>query len=139
MLTYPRLAGDAPQGWKTPYVIVLLILGILLIGAFIYWQSVCATPLMPLYVWRDRNFSLVSILFRPPLIHSCRLTRAFLADGCPLSRFHGIRLRPVLDGAIHATSPELQWPWYHGSLIAHGSWWSDRQYHLCIDIAPSQQ
>ncbi|GAM43152.1 hypothetical protein TCE0_047r17728 [Talaromyces pinophilus] len=53
------LAGDAPQGWKTPYVIVLLILGILIIGAFIYWQSVCASPLMPLYVWRDRNFSLL--------------------------------------------------------------------------------
>lgn len=60
VLTRPRLAGDAPQGWKTPYVIVLLVLGILLIGAFIYWQSVYSTPLMPLYVWRDRNFSLVS-------------------------------------------------------------------------------
>lgn len=53
------LAGTAPDGWKTGYVISLLFLGVFLIGAFIYWQSVCSHPLMPLSVWRDRNFSLL--------------------------------------------------------------------------------
>ncbi|KAL4959593.1 major facilitator superfamily-domain-containing protein [Aspergillus stella-maris] len=56
------LTGTAPQGWATPYVIVLLVLGVFLIGAFIFWQSIYKFPLMPLYIWKDRNFSLVIIL-----------------------------------------------------------------------------
>jgi hypothetical protein len=54
-----RLTGTAPQGWATPYVIVLIIVGVILIGIFIFWQSIYKFPLMPLYIWRDRNFSLV--------------------------------------------------------------------------------
>ncbi|KAL3486254.1 major facilitator superfamily-domain-containing protein [Aspergillus germanicus] len=56
------LTGTAPQGWGTSYVIVLIIAGVVLIGAFIFWQSIYKFPLMPLYIWRDRNFSLVIIL-----------------------------------------------------------------------------
>jgi hypothetical protein len=46
-------------------VIVLIIAGVILIGVFIFWQSIYKFPLMPLYIWRDRNFSLV-----PPLLPS---------------------------------------------------------------------
>ncbi|KAI1629683.1 MFS transporter [Exophiala viscosa] len=53
------LAGDAPKGWRTPYVIALLVVGLVLVGGFIYWQSIFRYPLMPLQVWKDRNFSLV--------------------------------------------------------------------------------
>lgn len=53
------LGGDAPEGWKTPYVIALLVVGVVLIAGFIYWQSVFRYPLMPLKVWTDRNFTLV--------------------------------------------------------------------------------
>ncbi|KAJ5545168.1 hypothetical protein N7461_007472 [Penicillium sp. DV-2018c] len=53
------LAGDAPHGWKTGYVLGLFIVGLLLLGCFLYWQSVAKYPLMPLWVWRDRNFSLL--------------------------------------------------------------------------------
>lgn len=53
------LAGDASKGWGTPYVIVLLILGIILLTLFVYWQQIFRYPLMPLTVWRDKNFSLV--------------------------------------------------------------------------------
>ncbi|KAJ0425685.1 major facilitator superfamily-domain-containing protein [Aspergillus carlsbadensis] len=56
------LTGTAPQGWGTPYVIVLIIAGVILIGVFIFWQSIYKFPLMPLYIWRDRNFSLVITL-----------------------------------------------------------------------------
>ncbi|KAG9246350.1 major facilitator superfamily protein [Calycina marina] len=55
-------AGDASDGWSTPYVIVLLVLGLLLIGAFIAWEGYCRFPLMPLRIWRDRNFSLINIV-----------------------------------------------------------------------------
>ncbi|KAG9767725.1 putative transporter, partial [Aureobasidium melanogenum] len=56
------LAGDAPDGWKTPYVIALLVVGVVLISGFIYWQGVFRYPLMPLKVWRDRNFTLVVVV-----------------------------------------------------------------------------
>lgn len=54
-------AGNAPNGWKTPYIIVLLVLGIMLIAGFLFWESIYSTPLMPLYVWKDRNFSLLMV------------------------------------------------------------------------------
>ncbi|KAL4886518.1 major facilitator superfamily domain-containing protein [Aspergillus karnatakaensis] len=56
------LAGVAPKGWGTPYVIVMIVLGLALLGGFVFWQSVYKFPLMPLYIWKDRNFSLVIVL-----------------------------------------------------------------------------
>ena len=53
------LAPDARNGWATSYVIAMLIVGIVLMAVFIYWQTVFKHPLMPLRVWRDRNFSLL--------------------------------------------------------------------------------
>ena len=56
------LANDAPQGWKTSYVIALLVIGFVLIATFIWWQSVFKYPLVPLHIWRDRNFALLNII-----------------------------------------------------------------------------
>ncbi len=56
------LANNAPQGWKTNYVIALLVIGFILIGMFIYWQSIFKYPLMPLHIWRDRNFALLNVI-----------------------------------------------------------------------------
>lgn len=57
-------AGDAPDGWKTPYVIVMLVLGIVLIIVFLFWETKAPSPLLPMWVWRDRDFSfLLLILF----------------------------------------------------------------------------
>ncbi len=56
------VASDAPKGWATPYVIALLVVGLVLIAGFIYWQSVFRYPLMPLKVWQDRNFTLVVVV-----------------------------------------------------------------------------
>lgn len=56
------LAGDAPKGWKTSYVLVLLLLGVALISSFIGWEGFCKFPLMPLHIWHDRNFSLINII-----------------------------------------------------------------------------
>ena len=53
------LAPDATDGWATSYVIAMLVVGTFLMGGFLYWQSVFKYPLMPLRVWRDRNFSLL--------------------------------------------------------------------------------
>ena len=57
------LPGQAPQGWHQNYVLAMIILGFVFIAGFVYWESICQTPLMPLHVWRERNFSiLVAIL-----------------------------------------------------------------------------
>ncbi|EME48032.1 hypothetical protein DOTSEDRAFT_69834 [Dothistroma septosporum NZE10] len=53
------LGDTAESGWKTPYVLVLLILGLLMVIAFIFWEIHFEYPLMPMTIWRDRNFSLV--------------------------------------------------------------------------------
>jgi MFS family permease len=55
------LASDAPNGWKTPYVLVLLILGIFLIAAFIVWENKNPHAMIPMSVFRDRDFSLVRV------------------------------------------------------------------------------
>lgn len=80
-----RLAGDAPDGWRTGYVIALLIIGIVLIACFLYWQAVYTYPLMPLYVWRDRNFSAVSTfpINKPP----SRLRLPFIPNSATLCQF----------------------------------------------------
>ncbi|KAF9732141.1 hypothetical protein PMIN06_005370 [Paraphaeosphaeria minitans] len=53
------LGGDAPDGWKTPYVLVLLILGALLIGAFIFWEMRYPYAMIDMRIWKDRDFSLL--------------------------------------------------------------------------------
>ncbi|CAG7920816.1 unnamed protein product [Penicillium olsonii] len=57
------LAGDAPRGWKTNYVLILFIGGLFFLVAFVYWQSIAKTPLMPLWMWKDRTFSLLMATF----------------------------------------------------------------------------
>jgi hypothetical protein len=60
-LTVGSLAGDAPQGFKTPYVLVLLILGVLLIAAFVVWEMKYPYAIVDMNVFKDRDFSLVSM------------------------------------------------------------------------------
>lgn len=56
------IAPDSSNGWKTGYVLAMLILGAFLMGVFLYWQSVFKYPLMPLHVWKDKNFSLLVLI-----------------------------------------------------------------------------
>ncbi|KAF1937239.1 hypothetical protein EJ02DRAFT_515332 [Clathrospora elynae] len=54
------LGGDAPNGWKTPYVLVLLILGVLLIAAFVVWEIKYPYAMIDMSIfWKDRDFSLL--------------------------------------------------------------------------------
>ncbi|KAF2183966.1 major facilitator superfamily MFS-1 [Zopfia rhizophila CBS 207.26] len=53
------LGGDAPDGWKTPYVLVLLILGIVLIIAFVFWEIHYPYAMIDMRIWKDRDFSLL--------------------------------------------------------------------------------
>lgn len=53
------LGDTAPQGWRTPYVISLLVVGVVLLIAFTFWERWFQWPLMPTSIWKDRNFSLL--------------------------------------------------------------------------------
>lgn len=53
------LGGVAPHGWKTPYVLALLMVGVVCIISFIVWECHVSQPLLPLWIFKDRNFSLL--------------------------------------------------------------------------------
>ncbi|KAK3700677.1 hypothetical protein LTR37_015866 [Vermiconidia calcicola] len=52
------LGDTAPQGWATGYVLALLLIGIALMVAFVFWELWFDHPLVPMSIWKDRNFSL---------------------------------------------------------------------------------
>lgn len=52
------LGDTAPQGWKTGYVLALLIVGLFLMVAFVFWEMWFKYPLVPMSIWKDRDFSL---------------------------------------------------------------------------------
>src|SRR5262249_5530281 len=47
------------KAWKTPYVLALLIVGMVCIIVFIVWERHVARPLLPLWIFKERNFSLL--------------------------------------------------------------------------------
>ncbi|GAB7340902.1 hypothetical protein MBLNU457_7254t1 [Dothideomycetes sp. NU457] len=53
------LGSNAPEGWKTGYVIALIIVGFAIIVAFVVWESKYPYPLLPMTIWKDMNFSLL--------------------------------------------------------------------------------
>ncbi|KAI5273145.1 putative transporter [Aureobasidium subglaciale] len=56
-------SGDTvPQGWETSYIIAMLIIGALLIVAFVFWENYYPHPLVPMSIWFDKNFSLLMIV-----------------------------------------------------------------------------
>ena len=52
------LGDTAAQGWKTNYVLALLIVGVLLLIIFVFWETWFKYPIVPMTIWKDRNFSL---------------------------------------------------------------------------------
>ncbi|KAG9254477.1 major facilitator superfamily domain-containing protein [Emericellopsis atlantica] len=54
--------GHAPQGWKTPYVYVTLILGVLFLAAAVYVQGwVSKNPLLPAELFRPKYMKRLSL------------------------------------------------------------------------------
>lgn len=52
------LGATAEQGWSTSFVIALLVIGIVLLVGFVFWENFYKYPLVPMGIWKDRNFSL---------------------------------------------------------------------------------
>ncbi|KAH8884833.1 hypothetical protein GQ53DRAFT_661204 [Thozetella sp. PMI_491] len=53
------------NGWTTPHVLVMLILGLVLLIAFVFWERVYAHPLMPPHIWKDRTFTFIILATLP--------------------------------------------------------------------------
>lgn len=51
------------EGWTSPITLTLIIVGVVLIVVFAYWETKSAHPLMPPFIWKDRNFALLSKCF----------------------------------------------------------------------------
>ncbi|TAQ84782.1 hypothetical protein B7494_g6888 [Chlorociboria aeruginascens] len=52
------LTEGPDKGWKSPRVLVLIILGAGLLFAFAVWENIYKHPLLDPVVWKNRNFSL---------------------------------------------------------------------------------
>ncbi|KAK3939888.1 major facilitator superfamily domain-containing protein [Diplogelasinospora grovesii] len=83
------------DGWKTPTVLVMLIVGVLLLVVFVFWERVYPHPLMPPHIWKDRNFTFIILACLPG-------NMGFIASQFWLSFFMQElqRLSP-LDVAVH--------------------------------------
>ncbi|MFI6005958.1 MDR family MFS transporter [Streptomyces sp. NPDC051366] len=49
------LGEGQSSGWTTPLVLALLAGGVLLLVAFVWWQTATSSPLLPAYVFKDPN------------------------------------------------------------------------------------
>lgn len=56
------------EGWISPITLPLIIIGVALIVVFAYWETKSSHPLMPPFIWKDRNFALLSKCFPEPQI-----------------------------------------------------------------------
>ncbi|WP_405592858.1 MDR family MFS transporter [Streptomyces sp. NBC_01190] len=54
--------GGTQYDWTSVQIIGLLVLGLAALGAFLYSQTRAAEPVMPLRIFRNGNFSLISVI-----------------------------------------------------------------------------
>ncbi|KAH6911804.1 efflux protein [Coprinopsis sp. MPI-PUGE-AT-0042] len=82
----------APQKWKTPYIIALLILGVILVAAFLYWQHylekvmddpkapysiLTPPPLMKISIWKRGNGGFAAMMAIAALEWCCFIAWTF--------------------------------------------------------------
>jgi EmrB/QacA subfamily drug resistance transporter len=58
-LTFGLIEGPS-QGWSTPQVLATLTLGVLAAGAFLFVETKSPSPILPLTVFRSRQFSVTN-------------------------------------------------------------------------------
>ncbi|OKL60184.1 hypothetical protein UA08_04926 [Talaromyces atroroseus] len=56
------LSGGGVYGWGKAFIIVLLISAVGLLFAFVYWENKISNPIMPLSLWKIRNFPSIWIV-----------------------------------------------------------------------------
>ncbi|WP_199551564.1 MDR family MFS transporter [Streptomyces sp. N35] len=54
--------GGTEYAWGSTEIIGLAALGVVSLAAFIKWQTKAAEPILPLHIFRSRNFSLMAVI-----------------------------------------------------------------------------
>ena len=54
--------GGTQYAWGSGQIIGLLVLGLVALGAFLYAETRAASPVLPLHIFRNSNFSLISLI-----------------------------------------------------------------------------
>ncbi|MEU0162921.1 MDR family MFS transporter [Streptomyces sp. NPDC006261] len=54
--------GGTEYAWGSGVILSLAAAGVLSLAAFLHWQTRAAEPIVPLHIFRNRNFSLMAVL-----------------------------------------------------------------------------
>ncbi|WP_434975600.1 MDR family MFS transporter [Streptomyces mesophilus] len=54
--------GGTEYAWGSAEIIGLAVLGVVSLAAFIGWQTKASEPILPLHIFRSRNFSLMAVI-----------------------------------------------------------------------------
>ena len=83
--------GGTEYAWRSPQIIGLVVLAVAAVVAFLMVEARVAEPILPLHVFRNRNFSLVTAL-------------SFLAG---LAMFGAITFLPLYQQTVQGASPTI--------------------------------
>ena len=83
--------GGTQYAWLSPQILGLGTVAVLAVASFIWVESRAAEPILPLHIFRNRNFSLVSAL-------------SFLAG---LAMFGAITFLPLYQQTVQGASPTV--------------------------------
>lgn len=134
------LSSGGLYGWGKPFIIALLIVSCALLVIFTFLEKYVKNPIMPLSLWKIRNFAGLWIagfstsLLPPPLHGAYHVYHVYqkltmfsclwqLPDRHLLSRAHGTRSRPAI------CQPD-SYP-----VLAHGCW----RIHHIVDLRPGRR
>jgi hypothetical protein len=122
---YHSIGSDAPDGWKTGYVLALLILGVVFMIAFVFWELHVENPLIPMSIFKNRDLSVVR-----HLLGGTNYILNLVASCSSSSRLCRISIIIVLDIIIHAKSLAYISFKDSSSSFTNGNWWNSRQCTL---------
>lgn len=54
--------GGAQYAWGSGVIVTLAVAGAAFLAVFVFWQTRAAEPVMPLHMFRNRNFALMSLI-----------------------------------------------------------------------------
>lgn len=58
------IASTAPDGWKTGYIIAMIVLGVVLLGAFVAWEKYYSPyPYIPFKFLQNRTILGASLIY----------------------------------------------------------------------------